>query len=78
MKQTTTKTFCDICKKEASITIVKYPVVFTTDQTEGRPCKPYISYLCIDMCEECEDAALMITAVGAQGVNSFSIKKKVG
>ena len=27
------------------------------------------------MCEECKTAALMITAVGAQGVNTYSIKK---
>ena len=43
MKQTITKTFCDICENEMPVTTVPYPVIFTTEQTEGRPCKPYIS-----------------------------------
>ena len=78
MKQTITKTFCDICENEMPVTTVPYPVIFTTEQTEGRPCKPYISVRNIDMCEECKTAALMITAVGAQGVNTYSIKKTGG
>jgi hypothetical protein len=76
MKKTITQTYCDICKKETPITTITYPVFFTTDQTEGRPCKPYISNENIDMCEECKRAALMIEAIGAQGVNEYSILRK--
>ena len=76
MKRTITQTYCDICKKELPITSVTYPVFFVTEQTEGRPCKPYISNVNIDMCEKCKRAALMIKAIGAQGVNQYTILRK--
>ena len=76
MKQTITKTFCDICENEMPVTTVPYPVIFTTEQTEGRPYKPYISNVNIDMCEKCKRAALMIKAIGAQGVNEYTILRK--
>ena len=36
MKKTIEYTICDICGKEADTENINYPVLFTTDQTEGR------------------------------------------
>lgn len=76
MKKTTVQCFCDICGKLADGTCtVEYPVIFHTEQTEGRACKPYISTQDIDLCNECIPKVLKIHAVGAQGHNTYSLEE---
>ena len=70
------KCICDVCKKEVEkIITVNYPVIFHTDQTEGRSCSPYISKEKLDLCNECTKRILMLDGWGAQGVNSYAIRK---
>lgn len=64
---------CDICHKECDVLEVTYPVMFTTEQTEGRSVKPYISYEKIDMCAECLKKAINIKGAGAMGYNEYEI-----
>lgn len=64
---------CDICHKECDVQEVMYPVMFTTEQTEGRSVKPYISYEKIDMCAECLKKAINIKGARAVGVNAYEI-----
>ena len=68
---------CDLCGKQASTETIKYPVIFISDQTEGRSCKPYIDYQNLDLCAECKAATCAITAYGAQGLNTYSLSKTV-
>ena len=54
MKETIEKYFCDICgKEEKDIKHINYPVIFQTEQTEGRSVEPYISNTNIDVCPNC-------------------------
>ena len=70
------KCICDVCKKEVErITTVNYPVIFHTEQTDGRSCNPYISKEKLDLCNECTKRILMLDGWGAQGVNSYTIRK---
>ena len=72
----TTTVTCDICK-----TVLRHdnhaidiPVVFNTEQTEGYPCKPYLTHERLDLCDACYSAyldAFPLKASGAQGVNQF-------
>lgn len=75
MKKTIEICHCDLCKKEADIIAIKYPVEFLTEQTEGRNCKPYISYQDIDVCEECKSKILVVQGWGAQGFNNYIVKE---
>lgn len=75
MKKIVEQFFCDICGKQSEVTKIKYPVVFYTEQTEGRSCKPYIDYQEIDMCAECQDKVLRLKGFGAQGYNDYKIKE---
>ena len=68
------KYFCDICGKEAKdIKHLIYPVIFQTEQTEGRNVEPYIYNTNIDVCPNCCKKILKLSATGAQGYNSYSI-----
>lgn len=74
MKETIEKYFCDICgKEEKDIKHICYPVIFQTEQTEGRSVKPYIDNTNIDVCPNCCKKILKLSATGAQGYNSYSI-----
>lgn len=54
MKKTIEKYFCDICgKEEKDVKHICYPVIFQTEQTEGRSVEPYISDTNIDVCPNC-------------------------
>lgn len=77
MKTTVTKTFCDICKNEIQTTpkSFKYPVIFHTEQTEGRCVKPYISMESLDVCEDCSNKILKLDGWGAQGLNEYKIRQ---
>ena len=70
------KYICDVCKKEVEkVTEVNYPVIFHTDQTEGRSCSPYISKEKLDLCDECAEKLLILHGWGAQGINQYEIHK---
>ena len=71
---------CDIkgCKSTAPQNVQKrIQVIFTTDQTEGRSVKPYLSEADIDICAKCLDNVLegnYIYANGAMGHNEYYFK----
>ena len=62
---------CDCCKLEKPTQKVKYPVLFLTEQTEGRSVKPYISYQDLDMCKDCMKVNITIAGTGAMGYNEY-------
>ena len=70
---------CDICGAEfAERRQVNVPVVWTTEQNEGRSCKPYYKVECLDLCEDCADRVHVVEAAGAQGLNRYVFRKAVG
>lgn len=76
MKIEEIKYFCDVCKKETNYEgcfRVNYPVIFTTNQTDGVASKPYIEQKQIDICRDCADKILKITASGCQGYNEYKV-----
>lgn len=76
MKKEEIKYFCDICgenTKEKDIFQVNYPVIFTTNQTDGKECKAYIEQEQIDICRNCADKVLKISASGCQGYNEYKV-----
>jgi hypothetical protein len=80
MSTTTTKN-CDICNVliNASQKPTVIPVVFTTEQTEGRSTKPYISMQSMDICEKCLHKLIYefpLLGQGAQGYNTYSWRDK--
>lgn len=64
---------CDICgnKIQQPVIKIKYPVIFITEQTEGRKTAPYIDYQNLDCCMECQSKILKVKAHGAQGHNTY-------
>ena len=76
MKKTIEKIYCDICGAECeNAKQINYPVVFCTEQTEGRSCTPYISNEKIDVCNNCCEQILKVSAWGAQGYNTYKLMK---
>lgn len=72
---------CDIekCGNKENVKEIKTDVIFTTDQTEGRSVKPYLSRETFDICANCLDKVFkgnMIFAHGAQGNNIFYFGKE--
>ena len=73
---------CDIkgCKSTTGVKIIKMQVIFTTEQTEGRSCKPYFEIIDLDLCEACLQKILKervyIKAHGAMGYNEYSFPYK--
>lgn len=65
---------CDLCGTEMGHNEVfqaKLPVIFTTEQNEGRPSKPYVQMEQLDLCRECLDRYIAVAASGAMGVNDY-------
>lgn len=80
MKETIIKYSCDICGSKNSVTQQKISVVFTTDQSEGRPIKHYFNINEIDLCGSCLGEALrgkQIFASGVMGNNTYWFKRKI-
>ena len=75
MKKTIEYTICDICGKEADTENINYPVLFTTEQTDGRACKPYVSQQKLDVCADCMGKIIKLTATGAQGCNTYRVRE---
>ncbi len=71
MKTTTILTFCDVCRKESPVEQISYPVLFTTEQNEGRGVTPYLSLEQLDMCPECKEKVIRLGGNGAQGHNNY-------
>lgn len=72
---------CDIkdCNSEKEVKTVEIQVIFTSDQTEGRSCNPYLSKQKFDMCQNCLDKLLKgnyVFAYGAQGYNTYYFNTK--
>ena len=70
---------CDIkdCGNEKNVVNITMKVVFVTEQTEGRSCKPHLCDETFDICKECLNKVLdgkMIFAYGAQGYNTYYFK----
>jgi hypothetical protein len=75
MRRTITKYYCDLCGVVIQdYAEIKYPIIFHTDQTEGRGCEPYISHERIELCGECMKKVLVLHAWGAQGNNKYEIR----
>lgn len=53
---------------------IGFPVVFLTEQNEGRNCEPYVDFVNLDLCMNCARKALNIEAIGAQGYNHYRFK----
>jgi hypothetical protein len=71
---TITTHICDICHQPAKFLKARVPVVFVTEQTEGRPCKPNLVFETVDICEGCLQRVVdsyPLTAHGAQGHNTY-------
>lgn len=68
---------CDICKIECEVHNKQLQIIFTSEQTEGRPTKPYLCMSKLDICNDCLDKVISgkaIFAHGAQGYNTFYFK----
>jgi hypothetical protein len=71
---TITKHTCDICGEPATKLKKGIPMVFTTEQTEGRSCTPHLTTETIDICDKCLQRIVdryPLTASGAQGCNTY-------
>jgi len=68
---------CDICKREeVKMQSINYPVLFLTEQTEGRAVPAYISQTKLDVCQECLPKIVKLQASGAMGNNTYTIIKR--
>lgn len=72
---------CDVCgvsnAKGLVMESIKISVIFTTEQTEGRPIDPHLSIEKVDLCQGCLDKILqgnMLFGSGAQGNNTYQFK----
>jgi len=79
MKKETIIYYCDVCEAEdPKQKETKIPVVFNTEQTEGRICEPYLSEATIDICKYCLSEILeegkILNAYGAMGYNKYEFK----
>lgn len=76
----TIKYHCDVCRKEmAKKEPMKIQVIFNTDQTEGRPCSPYLDEYRLEICDDClkkVHKGHYIFASGAMGHNDYYFKKE--
>lgn len=74
---------CDVCKNElknyTSGLKKNVPVIFLTDDTEGKSCEPYLVFEKLDICDECYTKMLkyssILNATGAQGHNDYFFPK---
>ena len=75
MQKTTIEYYCDICKtKVSNLITINYPVLFTTEQDEGRSVNtPYVSQERLEICSECKNKIIKLRASGCQGYNQYTI-----
>lgn len=75
MIKVTRECFCDLCGVSNANTF-KPLVEFTTEQTEGRMVRPYITTTDVELCNDCLNKVVVLRASGAQGNNKFWLKKE--
>jgi len=72
---------CDICAQEDTDSPVEekqIPIIFTTEQTEGRSVKPHLIIQKMDICEECMEIIVrgyIPFGHGAQGHNKYGFRR---
>lgn len=69
---------CDLCGKEVpkeEYVSVGLLVRFTTNQTDGRACKPYFSREDLGLCWDCLDRAVVVEGSGCMGHNDYTWRK---
>lgn len=80
MKKITIEYYCDICNQKTNNEEQKTPVIFLTEQNEGRSCYPYLVQDNIVLCDKCMDKMLnqgiFIFAEGAMGSNKYFFKER--
>lgn len=75
------KLICDVdncITNNEDVKSVDLQVIFETNQTDGRSCKPYLSNEKVDLCTNCRQKILdnnYLHAYGAQGHNTYYFKK---
>ena len=79
MRENITVVKCDTCKENMASHSqpTDLQVIFTTEQTEGRSTKPYLSMQKVDLCDKCKAFILeghYVFGSGAQGHNDYHIK----
>lgn len=74
-----TKTICDVCYAETGNKKIDIQVIFTTEQNEGRCCKPHLCNEKLNLCNKCLNNVLdngnYIYANGAMGYNTYFFRK---
>lgn len=80
MARITKETFvCDLCGKEVSeedYVSVGLLVRFTTEQTEGRACKPYFSREDLGLCWDCLDKTVVVDGSGCMEHNVYAWRER--
>lgn len=75
-----TKTICDICEEETKNEEINIQVIFTTEQNEGRCCKPHLCNEKLNLCDKCLNNVLYhgnyIYGNGAMGHNNYFFKNR--
>jgi hypothetical protein len=70
---------CDVCGGNKILNYERdMQVVFTTERTEGRSCKPYLDVVTLDICNGCLEEIYngrQLMGAGAQGCYSYFFRK---
>lgn len=70
MKKYVTEYYCDLCGRKfecaADLTRLGVPVVYTHDDTEGKPCRPYVTSESHDLCQDCLCKVVVLESAGFQ------------
>lgn len=78
MKKIITEYYCDVCGNKTENKESETPVIFTTEQNEGKSCHPYLSKEDLVLCDNCKKKMLtkgmFIFAEGAMGSNKYFFK----
>lgn len=74
MRKMIEETYCDICSEKRPVKEIDYPVIFHTEQTEGRLVDPYIFQQKLEVCDECIRKIAVLHGEGAMGYNEYNIE----
>lgn len=70
---------CDICGAGFSERrSVNVPVLWVTEQDDGRGCDPHFGVEALDLCEACADRVHVVEASGAMGRNAYRFRDRDG
>lgn len=80
MKKIITEYYCDICGNQTNNLEKEVPIIFLTEQNEGRPTNPYFDKNKIVLCDLCKKKVFFegkqIFANGAMGCNEYYFLEK--